>query len=240
MHGRFYEADWISKKDPLIVLLVLDQEAGEREALLYIELSTLSHLKHSFGLVKNDRQSIMLIQERTLHGNLQCLLQNGVFQSSPKVLVEIFLQIVDVMVYVTNQNITYGNLRCANVLVFQMDPSEPTKNMVKITNFSSARGRDQPVTKNRLSCGPVRLFVSQPFLNIGQSNDSELSDIYSMGVLMWQACSKGRVPYERRRSVDNIQQRKLNDEKLQDNQRIALMNYGVLLNIVGFEHQVYN
>jgi serine/threonine protein kinase len=60
----------------------------------------------------------------------------------------------------------------------------------------------------------VRLFVSQPFPHIGQSNDSELSDIYSMGVLMWEACSKGKVPYERRRSVDNIQQRKLNDEKL--------------------------
>jgi serine/threonine protein kinase len=130
MHGRFYEADWIPKKDPLIVLLVLDQEAGEREVLLYIELSAHPHLIHTFGLVKNDRQSIMLLQERALHGNLQSLLQNGIFQPSPKVLVEIFLQIVDVMIYITNQNITYGNLRCANVLVFQMNPSEPTKNMV--------------------------------------------------------------------------------------------------------------
>ncbi|CAF4954870.1 unnamed protein product [Rotaria sp. Silwood1] len=43
---------------------------------------------------------------------------------------------------------------------------------------------------------------------------SELSDVYSMGVLMWQACSKGTIPYGRDTKDGEIQQRKSNKGKL--------------------------
>jgi len=123
MNGRFYEADWIPNKDPPILLLVIDGPAADREALFYITLNSHPHIIHTFGLVKNDSQSIMLLQERALHGNLQTLLQTGNFQPSQKVLLAIFLQIVDAMIYVSNQGIVHGDLRCANILVFQMDAS---------------------------------------------------------------------------------------------------------------------
>jgi serine/threonine protein kinase len=214
MHGRFYEADWIPKKDPPIVLLILDQEAGEREALLYVELSAHPHLIHTFGLVKNDRQSIMLIQERTLHGNLQSLLQNGVFQPSPKVLVKIFLQIVDAMVYIVNKSIVHGNLCCANVLIFEMNASDPAGNRVKLTNFSSARRKDQAVTNDRLSDTSVRYCALEILLNKDGSNYSELSNVFSIGVLMWEACSKDEVPYRHHRSDDDVRRQRVNGEKL--------------------------
>ena len=35
-----------------------------------------------------------------------------------------------------------------------------------------------------------------------------------MGVLMWEACSQGEIPYGLRTSDDDIRHRKLNNEKL--------------------------
>jgi hypothetical protein len=75
LHGRFYEADWIPKRDPPIILFVLDGPAAEHEALLYMKFQSHPHIIHTYGLVKNDRQSLMLLQERALHGDLQTLLQ---------------------------------------------------------------------------------------------------------------------------------------------------------------------
>ncbi|CAF3457858.1 unnamed protein product [Rotaria sp. Silwood1] len=43
---------------------------------------------------------------------------------------------------------------------------------------------------------------------------SELSDVYSMGVLMWQACSKGAVPNMYHTNDVGIHRRKLNDGEL--------------------------
>ena len=63
IRGRFHEADWIPKKDPPIVLLVMN-DAAEREASFYIQLSIHPHIIQTFGLVQNDRQSIILLQER--------------------------------------------------------------------------------------------------------------------------------------------------------------------------------
>jgi serine/threonine protein kinase len=43
---------------------------------------------------------------------------------------------------------------------------------------------------------------------------TELSDVYSMGVLMCEACSKGEVPYGRRTSDRDVRQQRLNNMKL--------------------------
>ena len=116
------------------------------------------------------------------------------------------------MIYLTNQNIVHGDLRCGNVLVFQKDPSDLTGNIVKITNFKSAYTTDQSVTKIGLSRDPLRLSSTELLKNKNGSNDSDIS---SMGVLMWEACSKGKVACERRNSIDtNNQQQKFNNNEL--------------------------
>ena len=48
----------------------------------------------------------------------------------------------------------------------------------------------------------------------GQSNYSELSDVYSMGVLMWQTCSNGQIPYSSSVLDSEVRQRRLSPEKL--------------------------
>ncbi|CAF1443883.1 unnamed protein product [Rotaria sp. Silwood1] len=174
-HGQiFYNAEWIKTNKPPIILIVINTETAEREASFYIEFSSHEHIVQTFGLVKNDPRSTMLIQERAPHGNLLKLLQSQQFKPSVTILVTIFSQIVDAIIYIIEQDIIHGDLRCANVLVFQMNPFE----------------------------------------QCGQTNYSELSDVYSMGILMWEACSQGEVPYGTDTSDNDIRQRKLKGEKL--------------------------
>ncbi|CAF3463668.1 unnamed protein product [Rotaria sp. Silwood1] len=212
--GRTYEAEWISREERSIVLIVMEEEPSEYEALFYTNFNRHDHILHTFGFVGNNRGLILLLQERAPYGNLQVLLRNGHYQPSQFVLITIFLQIMEAMIYVISKGIVHGNLCCANVLVFQMDPSQPTKNLVKLANFGLAHKNDPSFVDDRRLPIPVRYCALEILRSAGQSNYSELSDVYSMGVLMWEACSKGKVPYESSITNSEVRQRKLNDEKL--------------------------
>jgi serine/threonine protein kinase len=194
---------------------VIDGPTAEDEARLNIKFNSHPHILHTYGLVKNDLQSIMLLQEQAPYGNLQALLQSENFEPSPNVLVAIFLQIVDAMIYISRQNIAHGDLRCANILVFQMDSSEPTECLVKLTNFSLARTKNQPLANNRLPDSYVRYCAPEILRNEDGSAYTELSDVYSMGALMYEACSKGEAPYGRRTSDRDVRQQRLNNTELE-------------------------
>jgi serine/threonine protein kinase len=212
--GETYEAEWISKKERPIVLVMMEQEPSEYEARVYNDFDPHPYIIHSFGFVGNNEGLILLLQERTPHTDLQTLLSSGQFQPSAKVLITIFLQIVEAMIYVVSQGIVHGDLRCGNVLVFQMDESEPTGNLVKLANFSLAHRNDPSFVDDRRLLVPVRYCALEILRSAGQSNYSELSDVYSMGVLMWEACSKGKRPYESSITNGEVRQRKLNGERL--------------------------
>ncbi|CAF4581426.1 unnamed protein product [Rotaria sp. Silwood1] len=209
-HGQiFYNAEWVKKNKPLIILIVINTETAEREASFYIELSSHEHIFQTFGLVKNDPRSTMLIQERAPHGNLLKLLQSQQFKLSVTILVTIFSQIVDAMIYIIEQDIIHGDLLCSNVLVFQMNPFEVKGNLVKLTNFSLSR-------------------INDP--SNGQTNYSELSDVYSMGILMWEACSQGEVPYGTDTSDNDIRQRKLKGEQLSMPNKCDRQIWNIIIN----------
>ncbi|CAF4423127.1 unnamed protein product, partial [Rotaria sp. Silwood2] len=195
LHGRFYEADWIPKREPPIILMIMNKETSEREASWYLMLNSHSHIIHTYGFVENNDQLPKLLQERAIHGNLQILLQRKRFQPLNKVLITIFLQILDAMIYITSQGIVHGNLCCSNVLVFRMNPTNSSENLVKLTDF-------------------IRYCAPEILKSIDQSNYSEASDVYSLGVLMWEVCSHGKVPYGSDTSNDDIRQRRLNAEQL--------------------------
>jgi serine/threonine protein kinase len=213
-YGKTYDAQWISKKERSIVLVKTDKQPTEYELLFYTKFKSHPHIIHTFGFVQNDLQSTMLLQERAPHGNLQVLLEKNHFQPSTEVLVEIFLQIIDAMIYVSKENIVHGDLCCANILVFQMNESKPKENLVKLTHFASAHRNDPLLVQDRRSILPTRYCALEILRSAGRSNYSELSDVYSMGVLMWEACSNGQVPYSSSTLNSEVRQRKLNGEKL--------------------------
>ena len=192
----------------------MDTEPSEYEAMVYTNFDQHRNIVHTFGFVGNNRGLILLLQERAPHGNLQALLQNGTFQPSQHVLITIFIQIVEAMVYVVSKGIVHGNLCCANILVFQMNPSKPTKNLVKLTNFGLVHKNDRDFSDDRRLIIPVRYCAPEILRSAGRTNYSEYSDAYSMGVLMWEALSKGKVPYESSITNSEVRQRKMKGEKL--------------------------
>ena len=228
-HGQiFYSAEWIRKKKSPIILIALNAATAEREASFYIELNSHQHIAHTFGLVKTNPRSTMLLQERAPHGNLLTLLQSKRFTPSAKILLTIFSQIVDAMIYIAKQDIIHGDLRCANVLVFQMSISEPKENLVKLTNFALTCTNDPSFINDRQK--PISIRYSPPEIvkGAGQSTYSELSDVYSMGILMWEACSQGEAPYGADTTDNNIRRRKLNGEKLSKPQECNIQLWKII------------
>jgi serine/threonine protein kinase len=94
---------------------------------------------------------------------------------------------------------------------------EPKENLVKLTDFGLTRAStvysvvDSPVLTT-MTIIPVRYVAPEILRN--PNKYTEKSDVYSMGVLMWEACSYGQLPYSTLETDEAIRKRKLNDEKL--------------------------
>lgn len=61
---------------------------------------------------------------------------------------------------------------------------------------------------------PIRYAAPEILRDPNKLNYSDKSDSYSMGVLMWEACSYGQLPYASLQNDNDIRQRKLNNERL--------------------------
>ncbi len=212
-----FKAKWITEEEkPPSVLIKSNEVPSEHEQFIYSTFKDHPHphIIHTYGFVEDDDGSIMILQERAPYGNLQSLLESGRFQPSPTVLVRIFLQIIDAMIAIVKIGLIHGDLRCENILVFQMDPTDPERNLVKLANFTLAHPNDRSYTDNRRLNVPIRYCAPEILRSAGRSNYSESSDVYSMGVLMWQAYSQGKQPYDSSKTDVEVRQRKLNGEEL--------------------------
>ena len=212
-----YQAQWLRRRrdnEGAIVLIERDEQPSEYEQKVYSTFIKHQHIIHTYGFVENDRGSVIILQEQAPYGNLLSLLQSGQFQPTAAVLVEIFSQVIKALVEIIHQGLVHGDLRCENIYVFQMHPTDPKKNSVKLANFISTHPNDASYTDDRRVHIPVRYCALEILRSAGHSNYSELSDVYSMGVLMWQAFSQGKLPYESSTTNSEVRQRKLKDEKL--------------------------
>ena len=216
-----YEAKWMLKHGPPIVLIKIDGAKAKREASFYVKLSCHPHIVRTYGLVdSNSLDSIMLVQEYAPEGDLSELLRSNNFQPTMEVLLEIFWQIVDAMICLADNQIIHGDLACRNVLVFRSNPNQSTEILVKLTDFGLTRTSslfsviDSPASAT-LTMIPIRYAAPELLLDASSHSYSEKSDVYSFGVLMWEACSRGAVPYADLRTTDNVYQEKLKGRLLE-------------------------
>jgi len=230
-----YEAEWIVKRGPPVVLLKIEGAKAQREASFYVQLGCHPHIVHTYGMVEHDLNSLMLVQEYATEGDLAELLKGNEFRPSQSVLLEIFLQIIGAMIYLADYGIVHGDLACRNVLVFRFNDSDPQQNLVKLTDFGLTRASSlYSVVGSKASTTlvviPLRYVAPEILQSAGLSNYSEKSDVYSMGVLMWEACSQGQLPYASIEDENEVRRCKLKGEILSkpDNCDQALWNIIVL------------
>ncbi|CAF1582327.1 unnamed protein product [Didymodactylos carnosus] len=156
----------------------------------------------------------MLLQEYAPEGNLYEVLQHVILGEN--ILREIFIQTADAMVFLAHNHIVHGDLACRNILVFRFDEHEPRKNLVKLTDFGISRHSKlyvptNTVARTTINIVPIRYAAPEVLMN---ELYSEKSDAYSMGVLMWEAYSKGSIPWSKIESDDEVRQRITSGEKL--------------------------
>jgi len=215
-----YEVEWINRQGPPIVLIQINEAAGIREASFYLHLSCDPHIVRTFGLVESGPDSVMLLQEHAPAGDLFELLREHGFRPPEMVLIQIFIQISDAMICLADNGIVHGDLACRNVLVFQSHAIEVENNLVKLTDFgltrdnglSSAAGNN--TASSTMPTIPIRYAAPEILQTMNEENYSEKSDVYSMGVLMWEACSRGTLPYASVENDNEVRNRKLQNEKL--------------------------
>ena len=203
-----YHAEWLADNSlhPDIILLKIDGARALKEASFYVNLTRHPHVVRTFGFVldKNtddENNSVMLIQEYATEGSLHEVLRerNTVFDE--KILIEMFLQIIDAMVFLAYNHIVHGDLACRNVLIFRLDEVDAKNNIVKVTDFGLSR--QNALYSKTLGSGQTALdiiptrYAAPEILteNSKPNNYTEKSDVYSMGVLMWEAYSRGVLPW---------------------------------------------
>jgi serine/threonine protein kinase len=226
-----YEAEWLVKRGPPVVLLKIEGAKACREASYYVQLGCHPHIVHTYGMAQNESNSLMLVQEYATEGDLAELLKEKEFRPSQPVLIEIFLQIIDAMIYLVEYGIVHGDLACRNVLVFRFNHSEPQENLVKLTDFGLTRASSLysivgSTASTTLAVVPFRYAAPEVLQSSGLSNYSEKSDIYAMGVLMWEACSQGQLPFVSIEDENEVRRCKLAGKILSkpDNCNEALWN----------------
>ncbi|CAF3160924.1 unnamed protein product [Rotaria sp. Silwood2] len=212
----FYKAEWINEKYSPIVLLEMRGNKATDEALLYITLDH-PHIIKTYGLVESNghgisSDSLLLLQEYAEDGDLGRLLNAKYFIPSQYVFLEIFIQISNAMIYLSENGIIHGDLACRNALVFQSHPYEPKKNLVKLIDFGLTR--DDSIPLNVKIDIPIRYVAPEILRSQGRLNYSQKSEVYSFGVLMWEACSFGEIPYVDINDDEDVCQEKLQGNKL--------------------------
>lgn len=196
-----YNAEWIRERGPPIILLEIEGIRACREASFYAQLSCHPHIVRTFGLLHRQSKSVTLVQERSPYGDLSHKLCEKIFRPSADVLLEIFVQIIDALLWLLDHGIVHGNVVCRNVLIFRMDPTKPKNNLVKLTHFGLTKGSllfsaFDSVNTTILAVKPIRHCAPEILKNknISQSY-TEKADVYSLGMLMWEAHSQGELPF---------------------------------------------
>ncbi|CAF1020715.1 unnamed protein product [Didymodactylos carnosus] len=218
---KIHEAEWLKNNSsrPKTVLLTIDGARAQKEAKFYVDLTRHPNIVRTFGLVDSgnsnvDKNSVMLLQEYAPEGNLNEVIQHKTLDEN--VLIEIFIQITNAMIFLAHNHVVHADLVCRNVLVFQYDIHDPRKNVVKLTDFGISRHSQlyaptNAVTRTVIDILPKCSAAPEVLAN---ATYSEKSDIYSMGVLMWEAYSKGAVPWSEI-PCDTVKQRVCRGDKLQ-------------------------
>ncbi|CAF3451683.1 unnamed protein product [Rotaria sp. Silwood1] len=203
-------AEWLptNSNQPEIIILKIDGARALKEASFYVNLTRHPRIVRTFGFISdektdNENNSVMILQEYAPEGSLYELLQERETVPDEKILIEIFLQIADAMIFLAYNNIVHGDLACRNVLIFRFDETNTKNNIVKVTDFGLSRqskiySKTSGSARTTLDMVPTRYAAPEILTPNSKSDDyTEKSDVYSMGVLMWEAYSRGAIPWSK-------------------------------------------
>ncbi|RIB26924.1 kinase-like domain-containing protein [Gigaspora rosea] len=138
-----------------------------------------------FGLTKPDPNTYMVIFEYADGGTLRQYLEQNFKLMGWRNKLRLAKQIANAIKHLHANNIIHGHLNSENILI--------NKGNVKISGFPSKIFMNQNQYQNLLSF--VQYFDPKYLQNLKSYNLNQSSDVYSVGVLLWEI-SSGTIPFE--------------------------------------------
>ncbi|XP_074522889.1 tyrosine-protein kinase Fes/Fps [Halichoeres trimaculatus] len=198
--GEVYSGRLRSDNSPVAVKSCKENLGPEHKNKFLMEARILKQYDHP-NIVRligvcTQRQPIYIIMELIQGGDFLSFLRRESHGLKMKVLVKMTENVASGMEYLESKKCIHRDLAARNCLVAE-------NNLVKISDFGMSRQQDDGVysAEGGLRQVPVK-WTAPEALNYGRFTTE--SDVWSFGVLLWEAFSMGMTPYT---SMSNQQTR---------------------------------
>ncbi|PKY14702.1 kinase-like protein [Rhizophagus irregularis] len=182
IHGTLRKANWDNRKITVVLKNLNNSQINESDFKQFIaKLKTLHEIDHSInrflGLTRDSHDNYFLIMEYANGENLRDYLVK--FRTLEwDVKLQMALDIVRGLMYLHSKNTIHGNLHACNVLV---------NNGIIITDLKLLNQVTEVTPENVV-------YIEPQYLRNPSYERDMKSDIYSLGVLLWEL-SSGRPPF---------------------------------------------
>jgi serine/threonine protein kinase len=103
--SKIHHGEWLSERTDPVIIKEMNEQIAERQAYYYLEFNDHNNIIRTIGYIENSSNLTIFIQEYAQHGDLLDLLMDNQIKISQSILIEIFTQIADAMVYVASKSI---------------------------------------------------------------------------------------------------------------------------------------
>uniref|UniRef100_A0A8D3DCT0 Tyrosine-protein kinase n=1 Tax=Scophthalmus maximus TaxID=52904 RepID=A0A8D3DCT0_SCOMX len=189
--GEVYSGCLRSDNADVAVKTCKENLAPEHKSKFLMEARILKQYDHP-NIVKligvcTQKQPIYIVMELIQGGDFLSFLRHESHNMNPKMLVKMTENVAAGMEYLESKKCIHRDLAARNCLVAE-------HNVVKISDFGMSRQQDDGVysAEGGLRQIPVK-WTAPEALNYGRYTTE--SDVWSFGVLLWEAFSMGMTPY---------------------------------------------
>ncbi|KAG0225656.1 hypothetical protein BGW41_004603, partial [Actinomortierella wolfii] len=193
-YGSVYEARWGCQQCAAKTFFLTQSDFDEKE--IQNEIKVLQRLRHrnivQFYRTHKQDNHIYLIMELAENGSLAKAINKGLLDWHDKT--RIAHEIARGLEYIHQENVLHRNLKSANVLL--------TRHMeAKIADFGLARIRSTVISSRSTSYTGGRIigtlgWIAPELFQVNRPPYSTKTDIYALGVVMWEMAADCTRPYK--------------------------------------------
>ena len=179
------------------------------EAATFLKLGRHPCLVPYIGTCSNPSLGQIILTEFAHYGSLSDLLVEKGRDITFTHKLTMMRQISSAMEALSQVNVVHGNMAARNVLVFHFDAANPQRTRIKVSEYGlSAVGKSGGSHRTSNVVGvmvrlPIR-WMSPEAIKEGRFN--EASDMWAMGVTMWEILTGGETPYAHIQDNDHVAQ----------------------------------